>query len=361
ALKLLPGAASNDVVPLHLTFTSDSPAIPLRPTAVAAEPDMGIIVHLLGEHRAVPTNFLHVHINEAAIDWPGGGQNYADVVAAAADEAEGHAFATDYAGEAMDPGLAPVDAAILTTVAEIGTLTELGRAMNLFGLDADLQRVVRSAIVAPEGVTADDVLACPDCFDPEFGYDGPAIAVDGAALAQRLTTEINAPRELLAGLFERNRYLTRLFTRMSAAEMDRDPIFAFNPDLAEVPQTRDATRHIACDDSGFPDFDNAVIELADGQRVALEGGQMPGAIMRQAGETVRGAETQAAALIEQQFAAGQPDEQSGMDNPRQDPLPGGGGGGDGCSCDVGRGAPAPLTLLGLLGLVALRRRRRGEG
>ena len=52
-----------------------SPATPLRPTAVAAQPDMGILVHLLGPSRAVPINYSHVQINEAAIDWVGGGQN----------------------------------------------------------------------------------------------------------------------------------------------------------------------------------------------------------------------------------------------------------------------------------------------
>ena len=33
-----------------------------------------------------------------AIDWVGGGQNYADVVSQAVDEAGGQAFVTDFAG-----------------------------------------------------------------------------------------------------------------------------------------------------------------------------------------------------------------------------------------------------------------------
>ena len=70
ALKLLPDADSGDVTPLRLSFPGDTPTIPIVPTSVAADPDMGIIVHVLGQTRAIPSNYRHVSINEAAIDWP---------------------------------------------------------------------------------------------------------------------------------------------------------------------------------------------------------------------------------------------------------------------------------------------------
>ena len=63
--------------PSPLTYAADAPGIPIRLTAVATEPDLGILAYVLGEHRAIPTNYLHVQINEAAIDWFFGGFNYA--------------------------------------------------------------------------------------------------------------------------------------------------------------------------------------------------------------------------------------------------------------------------------------------
>ena len=98
AIKLVPGQGSSDIVPLKLSFAGNQPTIPIVPTSVAADPDMGIIVHLLGDSRAIPVNYRHVTINETAIDWLSGGQNYPDVVSQAADEANGLAFTTDFAG-----------------------------------------------------------------------------------------------------------------------------------------------------------------------------------------------------------------------------------------------------------------------
>ena len=46
----------------------------------------------------IPTNNLHVQINEARIDWFNGGFNYNEVVTEAANEVGGQAFAADYAG-----------------------------------------------------------------------------------------------------------------------------------------------------------------------------------------------------------------------------------------------------------------------
>ena len=84
--------------PSPLTYAAEVPGIPIRLTAVATEPDLGILAYVLGEHRAVPTNYLHVQINEAAIDWFFGGFNYANIVTQAANEAGGQAFVTEYAG-----------------------------------------------------------------------------------------------------------------------------------------------------------------------------------------------------------------------------------------------------------------------
>ena len=40
----------------------------------------------MADHRAVPDSYLHVEINEAAIDWIGGGANYAQVLSGGGDD-----------------------------------------------------------------------------------------------------------------------------------------------------------------------------------------------------------------------------------------------------------------------------------
>jgi len=294
AIKLLPGAGSNEVVPLALTFTASGPAIPLRPTANAATPDMGIIVHVLGEARAIPVNFRHVQINEAAIDWPNFGANYSDVVSQAADEANGKAFVTDYAGAANN-GLPPV-----IDLERLGANPTWDTARSFLNPgDPDLQRVLQATISDPgDAGSPAEAVSCPYCYED--------VTLDGAALMERLRTEINPPREALARLFAQHRYMTRLYTTMSASEMEADPIFDENPDLDDVASFHTATQFVPCDENNDVRFDRAVIETASGLRFALVDGANPEAIQRQDGATVRGQDVPAAAVIEQMLTAGQP-------------------------------------------------------
>ena len=241
ALKLLAGSEAGDVQPIRMSFSGVIPSIPIVPTSVAADPDMGILVHLLGYARAVPDNYRHVLINETALDWSNNGSNYADVVSQAVDEAGGRAFVTDFAGPHNDRNFVPLynpntleqlrtlesDVEILETVLFRGPLN---------GNDADLQRVVRSAISTREGVSTNEVLGCPRCYD--FGPDGedgegPAFSVDLDLLISGIEEQINEPREHIEESFRTNPYLTRLYSTMSPDEMTIDPTFTFNRDLEE--------------------------------------------------------------------------------------------------------------------------------
>ncbi len=355
AVKLLPDRDSGEISPLRLSYTAATPSIPIVPTSVAANPDMGIIVHVLGEHRAVPTNYSHVVINETAIDWSTGGQNYPDVVSQAADEADGRAFATDYAGASGDAP-APYDALTLALVREADHGDDLLEALDLFfgPVDADLLRVMPAGVHLPDGLTIQEYLGCPSC------YDGQGVEIDGGALVDAIEQQINVPRRALAELFERNPYLTRLYSTLSPAEMVLDPAFGENPDLGDVPNVRTATQRVSCDDDGFPDFGNAIIETPSGLRFRLVDGQNPNSIRRQDGETVRGDGVPGAQMIERPLTAG-PNEVIDDRTPQiEDGNRGalGDGGGAGCACDAGDGGPAStLALLGLLAALGLRRRR----
>lgn len=338
AIKLLAGQESGDIVPLHLRFSGDRPAIPIIPTAVAATPDMGIIVHVLGQNRAIPVNYLHVQVNEAAIDWQGSGQNYPDVVSAAADEAGGHAFVTDYAGPVTDgfrAALTPYPEAFLQNLAATETWGGLNGIITV-GADPDFSRV------AMQFVDEDDL-----------DWDTP---LDGAALAEAVREELQPVRERLQAVMEASPYLTRLYTTLSPEEMDTDPVFSFNPDLDEVANVRTAVRTVTCVD-GEEDWDNAVITLPSGAQ--LGGDVEP--VQRQAGETVRGEATPAAAVVEQFVEAGPGVWVSEMPPLPSPPTNGGGNGtgsGDaGCGCDStgsGGGLPMVLGLLALFGFGARR-------
>ena len=89
-----------------MNYESDQPMIPIRLTAVAALPDMGVLVWLLGSARAVPLNYLHVTPNYTRLNWYAGTTNayasYQTLITAAMDEAGGQGFATDYAGRGLD-------------------------------------------------------------------------------------------------------------------------------------------------------------------------------------------------------------------------------------------------------------------
>lgn len=366
ALKLLNDVDAGDVVPLHLSFPADRPVIPITPTAVAAEPDMGVIVHVLGDHRAIPLNYRHVVINEAAIDWVNGGQNYVDVVSQAADEAGGHAFATDYAGP-LDPllvdGLRPLSAGELQTFEGLATLRDVANLDFQRLRDPDIQRVLLDSLDLPDGLSGTDFLGCPYCYEEHFGRP-----VDGMAVAARLREEVQPAREHLAGLFMRHDYLTRLFSTLSPEEMDRDPMFSFNDELPEVPAQRQATLRVPCREQQ-PAYDEAIIVLSDGRELQ-QGDIEANAIRRQDGATVRGGAVPAAARVEQLSEAGAPqivEEQvpGGGNGGGSDAGPGPGPGGvgqtgddDGCGCRADTGSSAPLWL-SLLALVGLRRRRRG--
>jgi MYXO-CTERM domain-containing protein len=376
AIKLLPGNDSNDIRPLRLRFTAPTPAIPLRPTQVAADPDMGIIVYLLGPGRAVATNYRHVEVNEGAIRWERGGDNYIDVVSQAVDEAGGQAFVTDYAGEHANRTeelfTLKLDLDDLRAVRTLAGLVQFASELR----SPDLLDMVRAVISPPEGVDVDEVLRCPFC------YEADAIAVDGEALAARIEDELLPMWEALTALLAQHRVLTRLYSTMSPAEMTVDPAFDFNADLGFIDNVHRAVMRLGCDEDGRPDYDNATITTPTGLLYLPDS---EGAIERQAGETVRGMDTMGAASIEQQFVAGQSEVEvdnraalealygvagppgGGLGGAMEQGSPGGspgeatGGGADtgaGCGCRASDDAPATGLFLGLLLLGGLTRRRR---
>ncbi|MBW2587088.1 MAG: DUF2330 domain-containing protein, partial [Deltaproteobacteria bacterium] len=102
AFRLTKGNDNGTIRPIRITYESDQPMIPIRPTAVAANDDMGVMVWVLGESRAVPVNYKSLELNQALINWLTGGSNYNQVVVAAANQAGGQGFVSERAGPSTD-------------------------------------------------------------------------------------------------------------------------------------------------------------------------------------------------------------------------------------------------------------------
>ena len=98
AMRLLPDQGAQDIQPVQVTYASEKPMIPLRLTAVAANPNMAVITWFFANAQAVPQNYAHMEIeDEEIVFFTGGGNNYRQLLAERADVFNGQAFITEYA------------------------------------------------------------------------------------------------------------------------------------------------------------------------------------------------------------------------------------------------------------------------
>jgi len=104
ALRLTPQAGVSDVKPLTMTYPGNQPMIPIRLTAVAAQPEMGIVAWVLGDKRYAPDNYQDLKIADSLItfDQYGYQNNYLTVVSQEADKVGGEAFVTEYSKSTAD-------------------------------------------------------------------------------------------------------------------------------------------------------------------------------------------------------------------------------------------------------------------
>ena len=271
AFRLTKGNDAGTIRPIRMTYESDQPMIPIRPTAVAANDDMGVMVWVLGESRAIPVNYKALRLNQALINWLNGGRNYNQVVVAAADQAGGQGFVAERAGpsedyediiildfERDDWEALRMSAAALTPPEVIGESSR--RFAGWDGYRALVERFL------PEGTNVDEYLACPPCYPEAMeGLDKQAF-IDG--LGEEVVEPMIATQELIAS----RPYVTRLYTTLSAPEMDLDPLFDFNPDLPNVSNVHAARRVIECHRSIYQSEAPSRFELEDGRVVRLNAG-----------------------------------------------------------------------------------------
>lgn len=144
AMKLRPDVGVQDVEPVKVTYPSEAPMIPLRLTAVAANPDMAVMVWIYAEEQAAPANYATMTIpdEELVFSRLGNANNYRSVMSRKANEHAGQAFVTEYAGPTA--GLAVGHPLLQELALRYPYLTRL------------------NTVISPEEMTV----------DPVFRYDG---------------------------------------------------------------------------------------------------------------------------------------------------------------------------------------------
>ena len=287
ALKLQSGKSAGDIQPVVLEYPSEKPMIPIILTSVAAQPNMGIQVWMLGQGRAIPRNYRHVVINDAQLDWFNQARNYNDVVIKAISEApEKHAFITEYAGpsdvmkDVLDPAVRFGTQDALAAKTDPGAFVQFlfdngfipqnasqqqsGRGGFPFQsqqvLPPNLKALVLGAIPFPASLktvtTEDEFLRRLSFYLGEYRTNNPSLfvgyqlAFNPSALAGEIFEKIVKPVREAGALFKAYPTLTRLYTTLSPQDMNRDPVFSYNPSLPEVSRDHNATYEVNCGVAG---------------------------------------------------------------------------------------------------------------
>ncbi len=278
ALKLQQDKGVGDLVPIVLTYAEPLPCVPIRLTAVAAQPDMGVTAYVLDDRRAVPLNYFHVRINEARIDWLGYGQNYRDVLSEAVDAApNGQAFVTEYAGSSdrMRNALwseGRFDLEALRTTSDPVRYVDAMLSQGFRGsaqLLAWFQRwLPMPQSLRDQGVTDRDFYNCMSCYEAE----ARTIPFDPAAATADLEATIVEPMRDAQALLDASPYLTRLSTTLSPDEMTTDPYFTYNLELGDVDNVHQAEAYVECGTGGRWDESPVRIVTPDGSVIRHESG-----------------------------------------------------------------------------------------
>lgn len=369
AVRLQKTSDAGSIRPLKLTYEEDHPMIPIKLTAVAANDDMGVMTWVLGSSRAVPVNYKSLELNDSLLNWFNANSNYNQTVIAAANEASGQGFVTEYAD-----GTSTLDQVVFSdfdqqqwdqiqqNAAQWDDNRLVDEVWNAFGFRGwdGLSDVVDQ--VFPD-ITAEQrelILSCGSC---EWREDGGVPPFDHAAFVLAVGDFVVDPMAETQELIDSQPYVTRMYTTMSAHEMTLDPSFDFNPDLEDVSNVHTADWIIECNKG--VEFSDATwrIELPSGLVVRGQGQSrtwpiqpdemMPATLqVREVGTSGPGTVVRDNyETVQQQL------EEANAKVPIN--LGGSKAGGGGCGCGSTSGDAGALALLFAPLFFATRRRRRG--
>ena len=104
AVKLQANKDVSDIQPMGMTYEGNKPMIPIRLTAAAAQPEMGIVTFILSNRRWAPENYIDLKIPDSLVqfDQYGYQNNYLTLLSSETDKVGGQAFVTEYAKATKD-------------------------------------------------------------------------------------------------------------------------------------------------------------------------------------------------------------------------------------------------------------------
>jgi hypothetical protein len=245
ALRLTKDSDVGSIRPIVLTYEADRAIIPVKLTAVAAQPDMGVMTWLLGEGRGIPENYLSLEINEARLNWFNASSNYNDVIIDAANDAGGQGFVTEYAGNPEDLGQVIWQDYEEQNWQSFSTMTFSSfdqifqYAYSTWGTYDGFWDAVQQTVTFTGSVAFADFKLCPTCYSDQVQFSP-------SEFVAALETNVIEPMRTMQQLLDAHPKMTRLYTTLSAEEMTLDPLFTFNPDLEDVSNVHTANRVIEC-------------------------------------------------------------------------------------------------------------------
>jgi len=246
AAKLRSGEPTGSIQPLIMKYKSDKPMVPIKLTAVAALEDMGVLVWLVSDARAVPDNYLHVEPNYTKLNWFTGPRNaygsYQSLITDAMNEAGGQGFATDYA-QVIDSSLTEFMTSADVLDAELARLDALSSDMDFLATLYDTrfneatQLIYSRYLPLPQG---QDESIYANALALMNVYTNEELAKARTDIRQAIVDVDIEPLRASTALLTEGRYLTRLYTTLSADEMTLDPSFEFNPNMEPQSRMREA-------------------------------------------------------------------------------------------------------------------------
>jgi MYXO-CTERM domain-containing protein len=104
-MKLAPDAGVTDIQPIVIRYPGTEPMVPVVLTSVAAKPEMAIMVFIAGDARWESSNYTNIEAGDderLQADPRTGRDNYFPLMRWITDQADGHAFVTEFAGPSDD-------------------------------------------------------------------------------------------------------------------------------------------------------------------------------------------------------------------------------------------------------------------
>jgi hypothetical protein len=199
AMKLQPDQGVQNIQPIKMTYQSQQPMIPLRLTAVAATPNMGIYTWIFGRAQAESQNFGSLQISDSELSLSGpfsGGTNYLQMVSSSIDRFAGKAFITEYAQPSAQ--LSVVDPLLQELRQRYPYVTRFYGQMSPEEMTVD--PIFDFNTNLPEVSNIHDLTGRSDLYPCQDGAVNVEVPTFFAAANQASTTNLAIPYVLFGGL-----------------------------------------------------------------------------------------------------------------------------------------------------------------